>query len=107
MALLESDENPNTQRLASIVRSLSQDLLLQKMRELGRKYAGSDTANGLDHGLWKAVVETPVQLTDEEASELEQMSQQAGGWWRLTPEMEFLELEAWQTYYSEMNRSEF
>jgi hypothetical protein len=104
MAEYEHSSDPAVQRLAAMVRRLSQSLLFQKMGELGRKYLGSGEAPGLDIALWKAVVEAPVRLSDEEAAELEQISQQAGGWWRLGQDPEFLDLEAWAFYYAEESK---
>jgi hypothetical protein len=96
----ELDEgDPKVQKLASVVRRLSQELLRLMMRELGRRYLGDENAPGLDIALWKAVVEVPVRLTDEEATQLELLSQQAGGWWRLTPEEEFCDLDYWGSVY--------
>jgi hypothetical protein len=101
MAEYEQSSEPAVLRLAGLVRRLSQALLLQLMRELGQRYLGNSDAPGLDLALWKAVVEVPVRLSDEEATQLEQLSQQAGGWWRLTPEVEFLDSEYWSEVYSE------
>jgi hypothetical protein len=105
MSEYETSEDPTVQRLTALVRRLSQDLLLRVMRELGHRYLGDASAPGLDIALWKAVVEVPVRLTDEEASELERLSQQAGGWWRLTPEETFLSTDYWAEVYEESQRS--
>lgn len=99
MVDLELSDDPKVQKLASIVRRLSQELLLQLMRELGRRYLGDERAPGLDIALWKAVIELPVRLTDEEVTRLELLSQQAGGWWRLTPEEEFCDPGFWASVY--------
>jgi len=98
-------DDPRVQKLASVVRRLSQELLLHRMRDLGSRYLGDADAPGLDIALWKAVVEVPVRLTDEEVTELELLSQQAGGWWRLNPEREFLDLEWWAEVYAERSKT--
>ena len=97
-------DDPRVQKLASVVRRLSQELLLQLMRDLGRRYLGDGAAPGLDIALWKAVVEVPVRLTDEEVTKLELLSQQAGGWWRLTPEEEFCDHGYWESVYKMATR---
>jgi hypothetical protein len=99
MAELEGSEDPTVQRLAAVIRSLSQELLLQRMRALGKQYLGDEQAVGLDIALWKTVVQSPQRLSDEEVAELEQLSQQAGGWWRLHPEAEFLDSGTWGVHY--------
>jgi hypothetical protein len=105
MTALEQDEHPMVQRLASVIRGLSQALLLQRMQFLGIKYLGNADAPGLDIALWKAVVEAPVRLSDEEAAELEQVSQQAGGWWQLGAEALFLDFESWDAYYADASKT--
>jgi hypothetical protein len=106
MRRLENAEDPQVQRLASVVRGLSQELLLRFMREMGAKYLSNDDAPGLDIALWKAVIEAPVRLSDEEAAQLEQLSQQAGGWWKLLPneEPEFSPLMAWEVHYEDVSK---
>lgn len=99
MTDFELSDDPRVQKLASVVRRLSQELLLQLMRSLGRRYLGDEAAPGLDIALWKAVVDLPVRLTDEEVTQLELLSQQAGGWWRLTPEEEFCDQGYWVSVY--------
>ena len=42
-----------------------------------------------------------MRLTDEEAAELEQISQQAGGWWRLGEGPEFMDLDSWASFYAQ------
>ena len=105
MELYEQSSDPAVQRLAAMTRRLSQELLLHLMRDLGSRYLGDGDAPGLDIALWKAVVEVPVRLTDEEVTNLELLSQQAGGWWRLNPEPEFLDLEWWAEVYAERSKT--
>lgn len=105
MEAYEQSVDPAVQRLVAMTRRLSQELLLHRMQDLGSRYLGDADAPGLDIALWKAVVEVPVRLTDEEATELELLSQQAGGWWRLNPEREFLDLEWWAEVYAERSKT--
>lgn len=94
----ENDDN-SVRKLLMSVRHLSQELLLSRMRELGARYLGNSNAPGLDYALWKAVVEVPVRLSDEEVNELEGLSTQAGGWWQLEPSPNFLDTSAWVSEY--------
>ena len=102
----ELSDDPRVQRLASVIRRLSQELLLQFMRNLGRKYLGDEAALGLDIALWKAVIDVPVRLTDEEVTRLELLSQQAGGWWRLTPDEEFCDHDYWGSVYKAATKTD-
>lgn len=99
MSEFEQSPDASVQTLISAVRRLSQELLLTRMRELGLKYLGDADAPGLDYALWKTVVEVPVRLTDEEVTELEGLSTQAGGWWKLGPASDFLDLDTWAAEY--------
>ena len=106
MEAYEQSSDPAVQRLAAMTRRLSQELLLHLMRDLGARYLGDGDAPGLDIALWKAVVEVPVRLTDEEVTQLELLSQQAGGWWRLTPEEEFCDQNYWASVYKTATKME-
>jgi hypothetical protein len=99
MSEFEQNADASVQKLTSAVRHLSQQLLLTRMKDLGQKYLGDSNAPGLDLALWKTVIEVPVRLSDEEVTELEGLSAQAGGWWKLGAAPDFLDIEAWTAEY--------
>lgn len=97
---LASDDNDNVRKLVDLLRDLAGERLFDRMRELGRKYLSDPEAPGLDRALWYAVENGPARLDSEEVGDLEQLSQMAGGWWRLDgPEPEFLSFEEWSEIY--------
>jgi hypothetical protein len=98
---LASDDNDNVRKLVDLLRDIASERLLDRMRELGQKYLGTVDAAGLDQALWFAVENGPERIDSEEVGDLEQLSQMAGGWWRLdgVPEPEFLSFEEWSSIY--------
>jgi hypothetical protein len=99
---LASDDNDNVRKLVDLLRDLAGERLLDRMRDLGRKYLNDSEASGLDRALWYAVENGPARLDSEEVGDLEQLSQMAGGWWRLDgPEPEFLSFEEWTEIYGD------
>lgn len=98
---LEKDAGPIVMRLCISVRTLASRLLLTRIREIGEKYLGNASSPHLDVALWRAIVEAPERVTDEEINELEALSEQAGGWWTsLHSEPEFLDIGTWTKVYS-------
>ena len=97
LEVLASDDSAEVRRLVDILRDVASELLLSKMRELGRTYLQDPDAPGLDLALWRAIQEGPERMDAAEVGDLEQVSQMAGGWWRMTgvPEPEFLSFEDW------------
>lgn len=104
---LEASDDEDVRKLVDLVRNLAAERLLDYVRSLGAKYLQGDTL-GLDYALWYAVVHGPERITEEEVGELQQLSEMAGGWWRLdgVPEPEFLSLEDWAPIYAERSTSE-
>lgn len=105
---LEASDDEDVRKLVDLVRNLASERLLDYVRSLGVKYLQSPDAPGLDYALWYAVVHGPERITEEEVGELQQLSEMAGGWWRLdgVPEPEFLSFEDWATIYAERSTSE-
>ncbi len=103
LRVLEAHDDEDIRKLVDLVRSLAAERLLDYMRSLGTKYLQTPTEEGLDYALWYALVHGPERVSEEEVGELEQLSQMAGGWWRLSgvPEPEFLSDEDWSTHYAE------
>lgn len=100
---LESSDDEDVRKLVDLVRSLAAERLLEYIRSLGEQYLQSANAAGLDVALWYAVVNGPERINEEEVGELQQLSEMAGGWWRLdgVPEPEFLPFEEWALIYNE------
>ena len=100
---LASDDNDNVRKLVDLLRDLACERLLDRMRELGRAYLGNPAAQGLDRALWYAVQNGPERIDEADVGELDQLSQMAGGWWRLdgVPEPEFLSFEDWSSTYKD------
>jgi hypothetical protein len=100
---LASDDNDNVRKLVDLLRDLACERLLDRMRELGREYLSNPNAPGLDQALWYAVQNGPERIDEADVGELDQLSQMAGGWWRLdgVPEPEFLSFEDWTSVYKE------
>ena len=100
---LASDDNDDVRKLVALLRDIAGERLLDRMRELGRQYLGAPNAAGLDRALWYAVENGPERIDEAEVGDLEQLSQMAGGWWRLVgvPEPEFLSFEEWSLVYKE------
>jgi hypothetical protein len=99
---LEAHDDEIVRKLVDLVRSLASERLLDYMRYLGVKYLQTENAPGLDYALWYAIINGPERLTEEEVGELHQLSEMAGGWWRLdgVPEPEFLSFEDWEAFYN-------
>ena len=100
---LASDDNDNVRQLVDLLRDLACERLLDRMRELGDKYLNDPKAVGLDRALWYAVENGPERIDGAEVGDLEQLSQMAGGWWRIdgVPEPEFISFEEWASIYKE------
>lgn len=101
MQSFEELDNPDVNLLVSRLRVFSQELLLARMQLMALKYTGSVSPANLDFALWRAVIGVPKQLSTEEATELDQLSSQAGGWWSLDGSPTFLSFEEWQRVYDE------
>jgi hypothetical protein len=105
---LEAHDDEDVRKLVDLVRGLAAERLLEYVRSLGMKYLQSDNASGLDLALWYAMIHGPERILETEIGELQQLSEMAGGWWRLdgVPEPEFLTLDDWAQVYAERSNSE-
>lgn len=86
-------------RLVTVLRETATLALLHYMGHLSLKYTGEPWADGLANALWKAVQDGPQVMDEDEVTQLEWLTDVAGGWFA-TPD-EFLDAEAWQTRYEE------
>lgn len=93
---LAKSESPQLRKLVAQHRELGRSALLSYMAILGSKYLGDGAHPALGRVLYKALLEGPKQLTEEEVGELAQMSQIAGGFWDTDPEPEFKTFEEWR-----------
>lgn len=65
------------------------------------KYLERGPYPGVEFALWRAVVETPDKISDDEATDLDRLSYIADGWWTF-PELdpEFVDMEIWRERYA-------
>lgn len=95
---LAASDDADVRTLVELVRSLAAENLLEYMQKLGRKYLQDERAPGLDRALWATLQRGPERLDEDEVMDLDQLSQMAGGWWRLddVPDPEFLSFDDWK-----------
>lgn len=101
LAEFEKSDNSDVRRLAAHYRALGKEHLKSRMRELAQAYV-EDVPADWGHAVWRAIIDGPVSMTEEEVNEVDQLGQIAGGWYDYSKnqnEPEFVEREDWLDLY--------
>jgi hypothetical protein len=99
---LASDDHPDVRKVVDMVRDLAGDLLFERMRKQAAQFNLPFDA-GFSIGLWKALQQGPKRISEEDVTDLEQLSEMAGGWWTFDElgEPEFQSLDEWRKTYQQ------
>lgn len=89
------------QSMANAVRYLSRQLLLERILSIGEETIGLRRTRNVDVNVWVSLKGDAPLLNSEQTRELQVLSVQAGGWWRIPEDVEedpqFLDHQDWDT----------
>lgn len=91
-----------------VIQVLAKEYLYKAMTFISLKYTGLPWTKDNEYAIWRAIVDGPIVIEEDEIRELEKLADLADGWWVTNPSSDlltFVDKDTWETTYANYRTS--